>query len=169
MDSSKQALVHMAAAIKVICPHMKTMESMRIVKFKVEDINHASSYRRAIDRRVAQLKRNNKSASVPVPVITIPLEEDVIKVSTWATSFLTLTGDDQPPDHLLQITSRKKALHPSIITDDPFIMAEMHSLKSLSSATSSKTLLSHRQFRKQRSRWRFRKLPSRLCRSSRRR
>ena len=43
MDSSKQALVHMAAAIKVICPQMKTMGSMRIVKFKDEDINHASS------------------------------------------------------------------------------------------------------------------------------
>ena len=140
MDSSKQALVHMAAAIKVICPHMKTMESMRIVKFKDEDINHASNYRRAIDRHVVQLKRDNKSAPVPIPVITIPLEEDVRKVSTWATSVSTLTGDDKPPEHLLRRTSRKKASLPLIITDDPLIMAETHSLKSPLSATSSKTL-----------------------------
>ena len=150
-------------------PHIKTIELMRIVKFKDNDINYASSYWRASDRRVAHLKRDNKSDPVPVPAINIPVAEDVIKVSTLPTSCSTLTGDDKLPEHLLQRTSRKKALLPSIITDDPLIMAEMHSLKSLSSATSSKTLLSHRQFRKQRSRWRFRKLPSRLCRSSRRR
>ena len=91
MDPSKRAVVHMAATIKVMCPHVKTIESMRIVNFKDEDIKHTSSFRRAIGRRVTQLRRDNKSVPVPVPVINIPLKEDVIKMSTLATSFSTLT------------------------------------------------------------------------------
>ena len=101
MNPSKRAMVHVAATLKVMCPHIKTIESMRIVNFKDEDINYAFSYRRAIDRRVAQLRRDNKSVPVPFPAISIPVAEDVIKVSTSATSFSTLTGDDKPPEHLL--------------------------------------------------------------------
>ena len=107
MDSSKRAMVHMAATIKVMCSHVKTIESMRIVNFKDEDIKHASTFRRAIDGYVAQLRRDNLSVPAPVPAIKIPVAEDVIKVSTLATSF-KLTGDDNPPEHLLRRTSRKR-------------------------------------------------------------
>ena len=90
----------MAATIKVMCPHAKTIESMRIANFKDKDINHASSYQRVIDRRVAQLRSDNKSVPVPVPAINIPVPEDVIKVSPLTTSSSTLIGDDKPPEHL---------------------------------------------------------------------
>ena len=99
MDPSKRAVVHMAATIKVMCPHVKTLvEAMRIVKFKDEDMKHASSFWRATDRRVTQLIMNNKYVPVPIQAIntpvtadamsTIPLPGDpVIKLSTSEKSF----------------------------------------------------------------------------------
>ena len=91
--SKKQAVVHMAAIIKYMCPHLKTLEVMKMAKFHDKDLRHASSYQRATDRRVAQLTRNNKIAPVPVPAINIPVTAEMIstiKVSTSATSSSTL-------------------------------------------------------------------------------
>ena len=127
--STKQAMVYMAETIKYMCSHLKTLDVIKMVKFDDEDLRHASSYRRATDRCVAQLIRDNNIVPVPVPAINIPVAADVIliiKVLTSATSLSTLIGDDKPPEHLLRRTSRKKALLPSIITADPLLMAEIH-------------------------------------------
>ena len=79
MDPSKQAKAHMAATIKVLRSHVKTLlEVMRIVNFKDEDMKHASSFRRATDRCVAQLIKDNKIVPVPVPAINIPITADAM-------------------------------------------------------------------------------------------
>ena len=79
MDPSrKQAMAHMTATIKYMCPHMKTLEVIKMMKFDDKDLRHASSYWRATDRHVAQLTRDNKIVPVPVPAINIPVTAEVI-------------------------------------------------------------------------------------------
>ena len=70
--SKKQAMVHIAATtIKYMCPHLKTLEVMKIVKFNDEDLKHAFSFWRATDRRVTQLRKENDIAPVALPVPAI--------------------------------------------------------------------------------------------------
>ena len=135
--SNKQVMVHIAATIKYMCPYLKTLEVMKIVKFNCEDLKYSSSFWRATDRRVTQLHTKNDIAPVapPVPVINIPVVADAlstIPLSSSATSFSTMTWEDNSHDHLTHRSTRKnkQTLLAPFISEDPLIMDQIYGLKS---------------------------------------
>ena len=132
--SNKQATVHIAATIKYMYLHLKTLEGMKFVKFNDEDLKYASSFWKAAGRRATQLRKENGVAPVPPPVpgINIPVTADAllaIPLSTSATSFSAMIGEDNSCDHLTlrsTRTSKKKTLLAPFVSKDPLIMNQIH-------------------------------------------